>query len=385
MSSYNFPKEEEKILQLWAELNAFGECLKQSSKKPRLTFYDGPPFATGLPHYGQLLAGTIKDIIPRWMHQHGFHVERRFGWDTHGVPVEFEIDKTLKIKGPEDVAKMGIAAYNNECRKIVMRYSGEWKEIVTRMGRWIDFKNDYKTLYPWYMESIWWVFKQLWEKGLIYKGFRVMPYSTGLATPLSNFEATQNYKEVNDPAVIVSFPLDDEPEVNMIAWTTTPWTLPSNLALCVHPDLQYVRVKDKATGKVYILMEARLISLFKSEEEYEILAKYKGIDLKDKGYTPLFGYYSHLKAKGAFRVLCDTYVTEESGTGVVHQVRYIQQLTLYKAVKLILERCWFHIQSFFNQISFCFRIMNVLIMQRLRKEWSPGGTKYYKIMKIPKF
>ena len=170
MSSYNFPKEEEKILQLWAELNAFQECLKQSAKKPRFTFYDGPPFATGLPHYGHLLAGTIKDIIPRWMHQHGYHVERRFGWDTHGLPVEYEIDKTLGVKGPEDVAKMGIATYNNECRKIVMRYSSEWEQIVGRIGRWIDFKNDYKTLYPWYMESIWWVFKQLWEKGLIYKG-----------------------------------------------------------------------------------------------------------------------------------------------------------------------------------------------------------------------
>ena len=170
MSSYNFPKEEEKILQLWTELNAFQECLKQSAKKPKFTFYDGPPFATGLPHYGHLLAGTIKDIIPRWMHQHGFHVERRFGWDTHGLPVEYEIDKTLGIKGPDDVAKMGIANYNNECRKIVMRYSSEWEQIVGRIGRWIDFKNDYKTLYPWYMESIWWVFKQLWEKGLIYKG-----------------------------------------------------------------------------------------------------------------------------------------------------------------------------------------------------------------------
>ena len=149
-----------------------------------------------------------------------------------------------------------------------------------------------------------------------------MPYSTGCATPLANFEATQNYKDVQDPAVIVSFPLDDEPEVNMIAWTTTPWTLPSNLALCVHPDLQYVRVKELSSGKIYILMEARLISLFKTEEEYEVLAKYKGIDLKDKGYKPLFDYFGHLKGeKGAFRILCDTYVTEESGTGVVHQVR----------------------------------------------------------------
>ncbi len=322
MSSFNFPEEEEKILQLWQELNAFQECLKQSAKRPKFTFYDGPPFATGKPHYGHILAGTIKDIIPRWMHQHGFHVERRFGWDTHGLPVEYEIDKKLGIKGPEDVAKMGIAAYNQECRSIVMRYSSDWEFIIGRLGRWIDFKKDYKTLYPWYMESIWWVFKQLWEKGLIYKGFRVMPYSTGCTTPLSNFEASQNYKEVNDPAVIVSFPLDEDPSVCMIAWTTTPWTLPSNLALCVHPDLQYVKVKENSSGKVYIMMEARLVSLFKAEKEYEILAKMRGADLKDKGYKPLFNYFAHLKSKGAFRVLCDTYVTEESGTGVVHQAPY---------------------------------------------------------------
>ena len=222
----------------------------------------------------------------------------------------------------DDVAKMGIAAYNGECRKIVMRYATEWKQIIGRLGRWIDFDNDYKTLYPWYMESIWWVFKQLWDKGLIYKGFRVMPYSTGCTTPLSNFESTQNYKDVTDPAVIISFPLDDEPDVSMIAWTTTPWTLPSNLALCVHPDLDYVRVRDRTSEKVYIMMEARLCALYSAEDEYEIIEKYKGADLKNKGYKPLFDYFGHLKQEGAFRILCDTYVTQESGTGVVHQVSF---------------------------------------------------------------
>ncbi len=245
-SNINFPAEEEQVLALWKSLDAFHSCLRQSRGRPRFSFYDGPPFATGLPHYGHILAGSIKDIVTRWMHQHGFHVERRFGWDTHGLPVEYEIDKTLNITGPEDVKKMGIDAYNAECRKIVMRYSKEWESTVTRLGRWIDFRNDYKTLYPWFMESVWWVFKQLWDKGLIYKGFRVMPYSTGCCTPLANFEASQNYKDVVDPAVIVSFPLDDEPGVSMIAWTTTPWTLPSNMALCVHPDLDYVKVKVKS-------------------------------------------------------------------------------------------------------------------------------------------
>ncbi len=169
-SNLNFAAEEERVLRLWKSLNAFQTCLRQSKGRPRFSFYDGPPFATGLPHYGHILAGSIKDIVTRWMHQHGFHVERRFGWDTHGLPVEYEIDKTLGITGPEDVRRMGIDKYNDECRKIVMRYSKEWESTVSRLGRWIDFKNDYKTLYPWFMESVWWVFKQLWDKGLIYKG-----------------------------------------------------------------------------------------------------------------------------------------------------------------------------------------------------------------------
>ncbi|XP_046393549.1 isoleucine--tRNA ligase, cytoplasmic isoform X2 [Ischnura elegans] len=320
--SINFPEEEEKILTFWKEIDVFHSCLKQSKGRPRYSFYDGPPFATGLPHYGHLLAGTIKDIVTRYAHQRGFHVERRFGWDCHGLPVEYEIDKVLGIKGPDDVAKMGIKKYNDECRKIVMRYSDEWEKIVARLGRWIDFKNDYKTLYPWFMESVWWVFKELYNKGLVYRGVKVMPYSTACSTPLSNFESGQNYKEVVDPAVIVSFPLDDEPAVSMIAWTTTPWTLPSNLSLCVNPELQYVKLTDNSNGKTYIMMEARIESLFKSEDQYTILEKFKGVTLKGRRYEPLFPYFAHLKQKGAFTILADGYVTEESGTGVVHQAPY---------------------------------------------------------------
>ncbi|KAG8188170.1 hypothetical protein JTE90_019449 [Oedothorax gibbosus] len=318
----DFPKEEEKILGLWKSIDAFKNCLKQSKGKPRYTFYDGPPFATGLPHYGHILAGTIKDIVTRFAHQSGFHVERRFGWDCHGLPVEYEIDKTLGIKGPSDVQKIGIDAYNKECRKIVMRYAKQWEEVVGRMGRWIDFENDYKTLYPSFMESVWFTFKQLFNKGLVYKGVKVMPFSTACSTPLSNFESGQNYKEVVDPAVIVAFPLDDTPDVSMIIWTTTPWTLPSNLAICVNPRLEYVKVKDNATNKMYIMMEARLEALFKKDTEYTILEKFQGSSLEGKGYEPIFPYFKHLKGKGAFRVLCDTYVTEESGTGVVHQAPY---------------------------------------------------------------
>ncbi|XP_071488561.1 isoleucine--tRNA ligase, cytoplasmic-like [Diadema antillarum] len=321
----NFPAEEEKIIQLWKELDAFQSCLRQSKGKPRYAFYDGPPFATGLPHYGHILAGTIKDIVTRYAHQSGFHVERRFGWDTHGLPVEYEIDKKLGITGPEDVQKMGIEAYNNECRKIISRYAGEWEDIITRLGRWIDFKKDYKTMYPWFMESVWWVFKQLYDKGLVYRGFKVMPYSTACNTPLSNFESGQNYKDVVDPAVIINFPLDDEPNVSMIAWTTTPWTLPSNLALCVNPDMDYVKIEHKKDGKVYIMLEARLGALFKKNEEYKVLAKFKGATLKGKKYKPLFPYFAKLKETGAFKVTTDGYVTDDSGTGVVHQAAFFGQ------------------------------------------------------------
>ncbi|KAL9838870.1 isoleucine--tRNA ligase, cytoplasmic isoform 1-T2 [Geothlypis trichas] len=318
----NFPNEEEKILTLWKNLNCFKECLKQSKNRPRFNFYDGPPFATGLPHYGHILAGTIKDIVTRFAHQSGFHVERRFGWDCHGLPVEYEIDKTLGIKGPEDVAKMGIEAYNKECRGIVMRYAKEWEFSVTRLGRWIDFENDYKTLYPEFMESVWWVFKQLYDKGLVYRGVKVMPFSTACNTPLSNFESHQNYKDVQDPSVTVSFPLEEDPDVSLVAWTTTPWTLPSNLALCVNPELQYVKLRDKATGKIYILMESRLVALYKSDSEYQILDRFPGIVLKGKKYKPLFEYFIQCKENGAFTVVVDGYVKEEEGTGVVHQAPY---------------------------------------------------------------
>ena len=203
-----------------------------------------------------------------------------------------------------------------------MRYSSEWRQTITRMGRWIDFDNDYKTMYPTFMESVWWVFKQIFNKGLVYRGVKVMPYSSACNTPLSNFESGQNYKEVVDPAVIVSFPLDESPDVSLIAWTTTPWTLPSNLMLCVHPDLDYVKVKDTKIGSIYVLMESRLEALYKKPEEYEVLDKFKGKALEKKSYEPLFPYFKKLKQSGAFIVCCDTYVTSESGTGIVQCAPY---------------------------------------------------------------
>ncbi|ESO01625.1 hypothetical protein HELRODRAFT_81400, partial [Helobdella robusta] len=318
----SFPTIEEEVLAFWKKVKAFETSYELSKGRPRYTFYDGPPFATGLPHYGHILAGTVKDIVTRWAHQSGYQVERRFGWDCHGLPVEYEIDKQLGIKSPKDVLDLGIDKYNAECRKIVMRYASEWEEIVTRLGRWIDFKNDYKTMYPWFMESIWWVFKQLYDKGLVYKGFKVMPFSTACNTPLSNFESGQNYKDVDDPSVVVGFPLLDDPSVEFVAWTTTPWTLPSNMALCVNPELTYVKVKDLKLARTYIMMEDRLCQLFHKPEDYEIVERFPGAKLEGIEYTPLFDYFVEMKKNGAFKVLVDGYVSNESGTGIVHQAPY---------------------------------------------------------------
>ncbi|KAI8384886.1 isoleucyl-tRNA synthetase [Radiomyces spectabilis] len=316
---FNFPKEEEKILEFWREIDAFNTSIELNKDKKPYTFFDGPPFATGLPHYGHLLAGTIKDIVTRYAHNTGHHVERRFGWDTHGLPVEYEIDKKLGIKGKEDVMAMGIDKYNAECRAIVMRYSSEWRKTVERMARWIDFDNDYKTLDPRFMESVWWVFKKLYDDDQVYRGQKVMPYSTACHTPLSNFESSQNYKDVNDPAVVVGFPLLSDPATQLLAWTTTPWTLPSSMALCVHPDFEYIKIKDELTGNQYILMEKRLDSLYKDvkKAKFTILERYKGVDMKGWEFEPMFPFFAEEFKGKAFKVMVDTYVTDDSGTGIV--------------------------------------------------------------------
>ncbi|RIA79525.1 isoleucyl-tRNA synthetase [Glomus cerebriforme] len=318
---FNFPKEEEKILEFWREIDAFRTQVRLSEGKLPFSFYDGPPFATGLPHYGHLLAGTIKDIVTRYATLTGHYVERRFGWDCHGLPVEHEIDKKLNIKGKDDVMAMGIDKYNYECRSIVMRYSDAWRETVDRIGRWIDFDNDYKTLNTSFMESVWWVFKQLYEKDQVYRGVRIMPFSTACTTPLSNFEAAQNYKDINDPAIVVSFPLVHDEKTLLLAWTTTPWTLPSNLALCTHPEYEYIKIEDALSGRKYVLLEKCLNILYKDPKKakYTVLQRFFGKDMKGWEYEPLFDYFApQFKGKG-FIVVNDTYVTDDSGTGIVHQ------------------------------------------------------------------
>lgn len=319
----SFPLEEQKILKYWYQQKIFERCMQLSKGRPRYTFYDGPPFATGLPHYGHILAGTIKDIVTRYAYQQGYHVDRRFGWDCHGLPVEFEIDKHLGITGPQDVEKIGIATYNNECRKIVMRYAKNWEEVVSRMGRWIDFKNDYKTLYPWYMETIWWVFRELFQKGLVYQGVKVMPYSTACTTPLSNFESGQNYKDVVDPCVTVALKIEGRENEFFMIWTTTPWTLPSNFAVCMNANIDYVKVQENKSKRLYILAESRLGHVFKQVDEYTIIDKFKGQACAGLKYEPVFDYFKKRgEAVNAFRVLIDDYVTEDSGTGIVHNAPY---------------------------------------------------------------
>jgi len=314
----NFPELERQTLAYWDEIDAFKTQLEKTKDLPPYTFYDGPPFATGLPHYGHICAGTIKDVITRYATQTGHHVERRFGWDCHGLPIEHEIDKEHGIKTRDDVLKIGVPEYNKRCRNIVMKFAKEWKDVITRLGRWIDFENDYKTMDLKFMESVWYVFKQMWDKGLVYRGAKVMPYSIGCSTVLSNFEANQNFKDVNDPSVYAGFPLVEDPTVKLVAWTTTPWTLPSNLALCVNAEFEYVKVKDKKTNELYILAKGRLGDLYKKPDLYQILETFKGSTLAGKEYTPLFNYFAHFKEQGAFRVLIGDHVTDDAGTGVVH-------------------------------------------------------------------
>lgn len=319
--SISFPREEEAILKKWEEIKAFERQVELSKGKKPYVFYDGPPFATGTPHYGHLLASTIKDIVPRYWSMKGRYVERRFGWDTHGLPIEYEIDKKLGMSGKDAVEKIGIAKYNEECRAIVLTYAEDWKKTIGRLGRWIDFDNPYKTMDASFMESVWWVFKQLYDKDIVYRGYRVMPYSTALNTPLSNFEAQQNYKEVNDPSVVVTFPLVEDPSTSLLAWTTTPWTLPTNIALAAHPDFDYVKILDEASGNKYILLESGLRMIYKDPKKakYKILEKYKGRDLDQKKYVPLFDYYVKDWTEHGFKLYTADYVSGDDGVGIVHQ------------------------------------------------------------------
>ena len=321
----DFPELEKEILAFWKENDTFLKSLEQRKGGEEFVFYDGPPFATGLPHYGHLLAGTIKDVVPRYQTMRGKYVERRFGWDTHGLPIEALAQDALKINGSHEIREFGVDKFNEQCRSMVLRYVEDWRRTVTRMGRWVDFDNDYKTMNPQFMETIWWIFKQLWNQGRVYKSYRIMPYSWKLSTPLSNFEAGSNYKDVQDPAVTVRTAVKTGADpawgkTYLLVWTTTPWTLPENLAICAGAELDYCVVRDLSDPEkpCYVMAEARVSTLFKKAEDFEIVARMKGAALKGWTYEPIFPYFAEYAAEGAFRVLNDDYVTIDDGVGLVH-------------------------------------------------------------------
>ncbi len=308
------------ILELWDRIDAFRRSVEHRPVESEYTFYDGPPFATGSPHYGHILAGVIKDIVPRYWTMRGRRIERRFGWDTHGLPVEMEVEKQLGISGPRQIAEYGVARFNEACRAMVERTTEEWEEITRRMGRWVDFENDYKTMDLDFMESVWWVFRRLWDEGLVYQAFKVLPYSWGAATPLSNFELNLGgYREVEDPAVTVRLRvLEGRGPVqegdHLLVWTTTPWTLPGNLAVAVGEDIEYVCV-DEAGDRLWVAAE-RVEALW--EEPPPIVERARGSELLGVSYDPPFPYFEEERDRGAFRVIPSEFVTTDEGTGLVH-------------------------------------------------------------------
>ena len=352
----DFSKQEEAVLRFWEQNDVFKKSVSAHGKRADYVFFDGPPFATGLPHFGHFVPGTIKDIIPRYKTMKGFRVERRFGWDCHGLPIENLIEKELGLNSKTDIEKYGVAEFNEACRASVLRYVKEWKQTITRLGRWVDFDNDYKTMEPDFMESIWWVLKTLWDKELLYEGYYILPYCPRCSTVLSNHELNLGgYKDVHDPAITVRFkvlpPVKNSaaakafsgnalPEnTALLAWTTTPWTLPSNLGLAVGADIDYALIEDG--GEHYILALPRLSAYFAQggtkekalkekdgEAQPKILWTKKGAELEGLRYEPLFPYFKHLAAdengtnkeagQGAFRVLLGDFVTTEDGTGIVH-------------------------------------------------------------------
>lgn len=318
LENESFVDRELRMLRFWKEGQIFEGSLERRKGEPYFSFYDGPPFATGLPHYGHLLAGTMKDAVLRYKTMCGFYAPRRFGWDCHGLPVEQEIEKSFNLSGAPSIEAFGIGNFNEECRKIVLRYTEEWRHTVERMGRWVDFSKTWTTMDLTFMESVWWVFKTVYEKGLIYEGCKVLPFSAKLGTPLSNFEAAENYREIDDPSVVIAFPLKEAADTALLIWTTTPWTLPSNLAVAVHPEITYVKVEDLKKGGFYILAKEAVGRWFSEPENVRIVDSFSGSALAGKRYEAPFAYFQDKAAEGAFQVLLGDFVALEEGTGIVH-------------------------------------------------------------------
>ena len=318
----SFPALEADVLDYWERDDTFRASITRRDDCPEYVFYDGPPFANGLPHYGHLLTGYVKDIVPRYRTMRGYKVDRRFGWDTHGLPAELEVQRQLGITDKAQIEEMGIEKFNDACRASVLKYTGEWRNYVTRQARWVDFDNDYKTLDIGFMESVIWAFKQLWDKGLAYEGNRVLPYCWNDETPLSSHELRMDddvYQNRQDPALTVGFRIDGgAPELlgaHLLVWTTTPWTLPSNQGVAVNPEVTYVVVEKD--GRRYVLAEAR-VGAYARElgEEPTVLATFSGAELVGAHYVPPFPYF--MDSANAFQVLAADFVSTEDGTGLVH-------------------------------------------------------------------
>jgi len=331
-SNNPFPQMEEEVLKFWEKHKIFEKSLKKEAPRGDYIFYDGPPFATGEPHYGHIVASIMKDAMPRYWTMRGYRVERRWGWDCHGLPVENLAEKELGFKSKQDIETMGVAKFNDYCKSIVLRYAEEWKKTIRRIGRWVDMENDYKTMDPDYMETIWWVFKSLWDKKLVYKGYKAMHICPRCGTTLSNFEVTQNYKDIKDLSATVKFKLkpgqkygkdkETKNSAYILAWTTTPWTLIGNVALAVGENIKYTALRVKDIPELLIMASDRVEDVLKDKEIEIVHNDIKGENLVDLEYEPLFDYYSKDEKLGnrdnGWKIYAADFVTTEDGTGVVH-------------------------------------------------------------------
>ena len=382
----SFPKMEEEVLKFWQENNIFKKSIENREWSEEFNFYDWPPFATWTPHYWHILAGALKDVIPRFQTMKWKKVERRFGWDTHWLPIENIVEKKLEIKWKEDLEwRIWVFDFNETCRKNVFWYVDEWSKTVDRMWRWVDMENDYKTMDTSFMESVWWVFKTIYDKGLVYQGHRVVPYSVGMSTPLSNFEVNQGYMDKQDKTITVKFKVKWSEKKYILAWTTTPWTLPANLWLAVWEDIEYVELMDKSSKEIYILAKARINDYYKNEEEYEILRVYDWKCLIWIEYEPLFNDFlvqnwsSNLPKeiflwKNAYKVISGHHVTTESWTWIVHiapayweddyhiwktqDLWFVSHISDSWKTENLLEDNWIWVFDF-----------NEIVIEKLKKSW----------------
>ncbi len=310
----DFPAQEKEVLSFWEANDTFKKSVDKRQGAEEFVFYDGPPFANGTPHYGHMMVSYVKDVVARFQTMNGKKVERRLGWDCHGLPAETSAEKQLGVSGGKAIAEYGVEKFNAFCRQDVLKYSNIWVDMFKRIGRWVDFSHDYKTMDLDFMESVIHNFKTLYDKGLVYEGYRVLPYSWAVESPLSNFEVNQGYKDKTDDAITVLFKLETGQKI--LVWTTTPWTLPSNLMLAVGSDIEYAVMQED--GQEYILASALLGRYKKQLEKATLLKTVKGKDLVGLSYEPMFNYFSDLKSKGAFRVISGEFVSTEDGTGIVH-------------------------------------------------------------------